>query len=194
MLSNDQSDERMTATEVAERHEEKLLMLGPVLERLHNELFQPLIDITFARMLEAGLVPPPPPELHGQELKVEFISMLAQAQRAVETNSIDRFVNSMGTIVGMGKTDVLDKFDSDKWSDIYSDQLGINPELLIGDDKVAVIRAQRAKQQAAQQKAEQIESGSKAAKNLAQSPTTGGNALTDVTNQFSGYSTPQGGQ
>ena len=50
---------RMTATEVAERHEEKLLMLGPVLERLHGEILSPLIEITFARMVEAGIVPIP---------------------------------------------------------------------------------------------------------------------------------------
>ena len=45
MLAN-ATDTRMTATEVAERHEEKLLMLGPVLERLHNELLDPLIDLS----------------------------------------------------------------------------------------------------------------------------------------------------
>ena len=49
----------MTATEVAERHEEKLLMLRPVLERLHGEILSPLIEITFARMVEAGIVPIP---------------------------------------------------------------------------------------------------------------------------------------
>ena len=73
---------QMTATEVAERHQEKLLMLGPVLERLQNEILDPLIEITFAQMIEAGIVPRPPDELQGKELNVEFISMLAQAQRA----------------------------------------------------------------------------------------------------------------
>jgi hypothetical protein len=40
MLQSD-VDTRKTATEVAELHEEKMLMLGPVLERLHNELLNP---------------------------------------------------------------------------------------------------------------------------------------------------------
>lgn len=84
-----QPNTRMTATEVAERHEEKLLMLGPVLERLHNELLDPLVDITFTRMLQAGIVPPAPEELQGMDLNVEFVSMLAQAQRAIGTNSVD---------------------------------------------------------------------------------------------------------
>lgn len=189
MLANDQGDK--TATEVAELHEEKLLMLGPVLERLHNELYSPLIDMTFQRILEAGMLPPPPPELHGQELNVEFISMLAQAQRAVSTNSVDRFVMSMGTLAQLGKPNVLDKFDEDKWADKYSDMLGIDPELIVADDKVALVRKNRADQQAQQQKAAAMEQQSKTAKNLAQSPTGNKNALTDVTSAFSGYSTPQ---
>jgi hypothetical protein len=32
----------MTATEVVERHEEKLLLLGPAIERQQHELFNPL--------------------------------------------------------------------------------------------------------------------------------------------------------
>ena len=104
MLAN-ATDTRMTATEVAERHEEKLLMLGPVLERLHNELLDPLIDITFTRMIDAGIVPPAPPELQGMDLNVEFVSMLAQAQRAIGTNSVDRFVGNLGAIAQM-KPDV----------------------------------------------------------------------------------------
>ena len=140
----------MTATEVAERHEEKLLMLGPVLERLHNELLDPLIERTFARMIEAGLVPPPPEELQGVDLNVQYVSMLAQAQRAVATNGVDRFVGNLGAVAAI-KPDVLDKFDSDKWADAYSDMLGIDPELIVPNDQVAMIRNARAQAAAAAQ-------------------------------------------
>lgn len=139
---------RMTATEVAERHEEKLLMLGPVLERLYNEMLDPLIDLTFGRMVEAGILPEAPPELEGMALNVEFVSMLAQAQRAVATNSIDRFVAGMG-VVSQFNPGVLDKFDGDDWADIYSDLLGIPPELINSNEDVAAMR--KAQAQAAQQ-------------------------------------------
>ena len=139
---------RMTATEVAERHEEKLLMLGPVLERLHNEMLDPLIDLTFERMVEAGILPEAPPELEGMALNVEFVSMLAQAQRAVATNSIDRFVAGMG-VVSRFNPGVLDKFDGDDWADIYSDLLGIPPELINSNEDVAAMR--KAQAEAAQQ-------------------------------------------
>lgn len=188
MLANDERS-GTTAREIAERHEEKLLMLGPVLERLHNELLKPKIDLTFDRMLEAGIVPPPPPELHGQELNVEFVSMLAQAQRAVGTGAIDRYVMSLGQIATF-KPEVLDKFDADEWADQYGDMLGVDPNLIVADDKVAIVRQQRAQAQAAAQKAAMAPQLAQTAKNLSQADTSGKNALTDVINQFSGYTTP----
>lgn len=185
MLAN-QTDTRMTATEVAERHEEKLLMLGPVLERLHNELLDPLIEMTFTRALEAGILPPPPEELQGVDLNVEFVSMLAQAQRAVATNSIDRFVGNLGAVAQF-KPDVLDKFDSDSWADAYSDMLGVDPKLIVPGDKVALVRQQRAQQQQQVQQAALMDSASNTAKNLAAAKTTEPSALTNVIDMFSGY-------
>ena len=187
MLANN-TDSRMTATEVAERHEEKLLMLGPVLERLQNELLDPLIDMTFDRMLESGVVPPPPEELQGMDLNVEYVSMLAQAQRAVGTNSIDRFVGSLGAVAQF-KPEVLDKIDTDKWADVYSDMLGVDPELVVPSDQVAIIREQRAKAQAAAAAAEQANQVSQTVRNLA-SADMGGGGSTDVMGMFSGYNSP----
>ena len=187
MLAN-ATDTRMTATEVAERHEEKLLMLGPVLERLHNELLDPLIDNTFNRMVEAGLVPPAPEEMQGMELNVEFVSMLAQAQRAIGTNSVDRYVNSMGMIAQM-KPDVLDKFDSDAWADGYADMLGVDPKLIVGGERVARIRQDRAAQQQAMAKAEAEQRAVDNAVKLNDSK-TGDPSMMDMMNQFSGYNSP----
>jgi hypothetical protein len=188
MLAN-QTDARMTATEVAERHEEKLLMLGPVLERLQNELLDPLIDITFDRMIEAGIVPPPPESIQGINLNVEYVSMLAQAQRAVGTNSIDRFVGTLGQ-VAQYKPEVLDKLDTDKWADSYADMLGVDPELIVQKEQVDLIRQQRAQAQAKQAQMDQLNQASQTAKNLGQTPTNGQNAMTDVINMFSGYNSP----
>jgi hypothetical protein len=184
-----QPNTRMTATEVAERHEEKLLMLGPVLERLHNELLDPLVDITFTRMLQAGIIPPAPEELQGMDLNVEFVSMLAQAQRAIGTNSVDRFVGNLGTIAQM-KPDILDKFDSDQWADIYADMLGVDPSLIIADKEVAAIRTARNQAMAAKEQAAALQQTSQSVKNMAQAPTGQQNALTDVMNMFSGYTSP----
>ena len=191
LMLHNATDTRMTATEVAERHEEKLLMLGPVIERLHNELLEPLVDITFTHMVSAGIIPPAPPEMQGMDLSIEFVSMLAQAQRAIGTNSIDRLIGNIGAIAAF-KPDILDKFDSDQWADVYSDMLGVDPSLIIADKNVAVIREARNKAQAAQAQAGAMQQQSQTAKNLAAAPTNQNdpNALTDMMNQFSGYNSP----
>ena len=187
MLANNVGG-RMTATEVAERHEEKLLMLGPVLERLHNELLSPLIEMTFDRMLQADVLPPAPEELQGMDLNIEFVSMLAQAQRAVATNSVDRFVGNLGMIAQM-KPDVLDKFDSDKWADEYADMLGVDPALIVPGEKVAVVRQHRAEAAQQQQRMAMMQQGAETQKALAGAKTDSPSALTNVMDMFSGYNT-----
>lgn len=191
MLANAGPNTRMTATEVAERHEEKLLMLGPVLERLHNELLEPLVNLTFDVMMEGGLLPPPPEELQGMDLSVEFVSMLAQAQRAIGTNSVDRFVGNIGAIAQM-KPEVLDKFDADEWVDSYSDMLGVDPRLIVADERVQELRSARNRALAAKEQAAAMEQQASTAQKLAASPTGPGqqNALTDIMSQFSGYNSP----
>lgn len=185
MLANG-NNPQMTATEVAERHEEKLLMLGPVLERLHNEILDPLIEMTFSRMLEAGIVPPPPQELQGVDLNVEFVSMLAQAQRAVATNGIDRFVGNLGA-VAQYKPEVLDKFNADNWADAYADMLGVDPELIVPSEQVALIRQSRAQAQQQAAQAEQAAMAADAAAKLGGVNTSQPNLLTEATAAFSGY-------
>lgn len=188
LLLANQTDVRMTATEVAERHEEKMLMLGPVLERLQDELLAPLIEVTFQHILAAGILPPPPQELQGHDINLVLLGILAQAQRAIATNSVDRFVGNLGAVAQF-KPDVLDKFDSDKWADIYADALGLDPRIIVPDDKVQVIRAQRQNAQAAAQQAALMNQGADTAHKLASANTGGQNALTDITRAFSGYTT-----
>lgn len=183
MIANDQRS-NITAREIAERHEEKLLMLGPVLERLHNEMLSPLIDITFDRVVEAGILPPPPPEMQGMDLQVEFVSMLAQAQRAVGTSSIDRLIGTVGLIAQM-KPEVLDKLDHDQLVDKYADMLGVDPDMILADDKVAIIRKDRAEQQASAQRAAMMPQAVDSAKTLSEIPADSeGTALSNLTRQF----------
>lgn len=180
MLANE-TRSGVTATEVAERHEEKLLMIGPVLERLHNEMLNPMIDTTFSMMVRAGILPPAPKELQGQDLQVDFVSTLAQAQQLVGLGSLDRFAMTIGSIAGM-KPDVLDKFDADQFADVYAQRLGVDPSVIVADDKVAVIRAQRAEQQAQMQQMAMMQPMADAAAKVGGVQTQGGesNALADI--------------
>ena len=180
---------QMTATEVAERHEEKLLMLGPTLERLHDEALNPLVERTFNRMMTAGLLPPPPQELQGQELNIEFISILAQAQRAVGVNSTNRFLTTIGGVAQL-LPGVMDKINGDALVDSVGDQLGVDPRIIRGQEEVDAMREQQAKAAQAQQAAALAEQAAGAAKDLGSIDTSKDNALSDLMNQFAGYSIP----
>ena len=177
MITN--QDTRMTATEVAERHEEKMLMIEPVLERLQNELLNPMIDIVFDAAMQGGILPPPPQELQGAELSVQLVSILAQAQQAIATNSIDRFTNAVAS-VAQYKPDVLDRLDADQWVDIYGNALGIDPMLIVPQDKADEARQARAEQQAQAQQQEQMTQMADAAQKLGNTPADGGSVLNNL--------------
>lgn len=187
MLAND-TRSGITATEVAERHEEKLLMLGPVLERLHNELLSPKIDMAFNYAAKAGLLPDAPPELEGLELKVEFISVLAQAQRAVASQGVDRLLGTIGQLAAL-KPEILDKVDFDQVVDDYGDMYGVNPKIIVPDNKVAELRAQRQQAMQAQQTAAAAPMTVDAAKTASEINPQG---LQDVMSSLQGYGTVNG--
>ena len=183
MLAND-TRSGITATEVAERHEEKLLMLGPVLERLHNELLSPLINTAFDFAARAGILPEAPPELEGMDLNVEFISVLAQAQRAVATQGMDRLLGTVGQMAAV-KPEVLDKLNFDQIVDEYGNAYGVSPKIIVPDNEVAALRQQRAAAMQAQQSAATAPQAVESAKTASEIDT--GN-LQDVLTSLQGYS------
>lgn len=145
------SDRRqITAREVAEKHEEKLLMLGPVLERLHTELLDPLIDRTFSILQESGVLPIPPQELQGREMAVEYVSVLAQAQRMVSVSGLEQ-VGAYASNLSQIWPEARHKFDALQAIDEYSTSIGVNPKVIRSDDEVqAMVEAdQQAQAQAA---------------------------------------------
>lgn len=192
MMLTEKAGDRMTATEVAERHEEKMLMLGPVLDRLNSELLDPLITIVFNRMAELGMLPPVPEELQYADLNVDFISILAQSQKAVTTNAIDRFTNSLGVVAGMDRQ-VLDNFDADYWVQTYADSLGVDARLVRPRSMVAKIRQARAEAQQAQQQLANAQQQAATLKDLsaaqvgAQAGRIDPMQPQDISNMFAGY-------
>lgn len=170
---------QITATEIAERKEEKLLMLGPVLERLNGELLNPTIDRTFNIAVDSGLIPPPPEELQDVDLKVEYISVLAQAQKAVSTASMESTA-AFAMNLASANPDALDKIDMDRMIDEYAEAKGAPPRTIRGEDEVTQIRAQRQQQMAQQQMAEQAAMASQTAKTLSDTQVNADNALSQM--------------
>ena len=113
----------VTASEIAAREEEKLVLVGPVLERLHDELFIPLMDRTFECMRELDMLPPCPPELAGRRLRVEFVSLLAQAQKLVGINAADQYM-ALTLKASSAWPEALDTLNVDHLLDNYAESLG----------------------------------------------------------------------
>ena len=178
MISNVDAG-KMTATEVAERTQEKMMMLGPVLERLKNELLDPLIERTFNICLRAGILPPAPEEIQGRELHVSYISMIAQAQKAAALNTIRQGCAFASELAAANPT-VLDILDYDGALREGLTAIGATPKMIRAEEDVQNARLERAKaQQAAQQQA-QMAQVVQSAKTLADTPLNTGSALDAV--------------
>ncbi|TPQ24928.1 portal protein [Methylomonas koyamae] len=178
-----QQNTTMTATEVVERHEEKLMALGPVLERLGNEMLDPLVETTFERLLDAGMLPPPPKELEGSDLNIEYISILAQAQKLAEVNNVDQFVSRIGQF-GAIKPEALDRLDGDYYVELLSDKLATDPRLIVPIEQAMAIRDQRAKAMAQAQQQAALVQGADAMSKLGRTPTAGTLAGNVIEGQF----------
>lgn len=177
MLATQAPTKDMTAREVAERHEEKLLMLGPTLERQNEDLLDPLFDRVFPILVRRGEIPEAPEELQGMPLKIEYVSIMAQAQKLVGLSGIERFAGFVGQLATM-QPDVLDKIDLDQAIDEYADMTGVPPSIVRGDDAVAARRDARAQQQVAAQQMAQMQAAADGAKTLSETKTDEPNALT----------------
>lgn len=168
MMAN--SDRRqITAREIDVKQEEKLLALGPVLENLHSRLLNPLIDRTFNIMARAEILPPIPDELQGSPLRVEYISVMAMAQKSIGTGALERSTMFVQTLA-QADPSVIDKIDLDQAIDEYSTMVGIDPRIIRDDEVVAQIRAQRQQMMQMQQAAEMAKTASETGKNLGQTP------------------------
>ena len=185
LMISEQDDVR-TATEVALRNEEKLLALGPTLTRVQTEILDPVIDRVFNILARNEMLPPPPPELEGVELRAKYISMLAQAQQSVGASSIERLVNTAMTMEQGGFQGVIDKVNGDAVLESYGDILGVDARLLRGDDEVASIRGQRAQQMQQMQAVEMAQGAARAAKDASQVDVSEGSAYDRLTGQGAG--------
>lgn len=173
---------QITAREVAERHEEKLLMLGPVLERLHTELFNPLIDRTFSILQKANVLPEPPETLVGRDISVEYVSILAQAQRLVNTGGVDRLTQFVADVSQLWP-EARYKVDALQAVDDYANALGTNPAMVKSDRQVEEAMAIDAQQAQAAQAAQMAETAAGVAKQASDTSTQGDNLLGSVMQQ-----------
>ncbi|MDR3572274.1 MAG: portal protein [Anaerolineaceae bacterium] len=170
----------VTAVEWDLRKSEALVMLGPVLERIDNEVLKPIVERVFAIANRAGIIPPPPAEAQGMMMNIEFQGILLQAQQATQAASIERVLQMGAQLAGIDPSS-MDNIDIDYAIEKTSSLLNNDPKMIRSEDALAKIRQQRAQQAQQAQQADIAQKLSQGAKNLSGADMGGGqNALQQV--------------
>jgi hypothetical protein len=131
-----------TARETDAIVEEQQRIIGPNLQSLNHTYNEPVLEWVMDYVLyEDPYLLPPPPELEGQSLKPEMISVFAQAQRAADLPAIDRYVAMVANVAQIDPR-ILDKANLDKLADLYEDRLYLPAGLNNPQNKVDAKREQ----------------------------------------------------
>jgi len=184
MISQDDRS-NVTAHEIVARNEEKMLILGPVLTRLNDELLDPLIDRAFNIMSRARKLPPAPPEIQGMDLTVEYISTMAQAMKLTGITGIEKLSGFTAQIAEVFPT-VLDLYNADEAVAAMADMLGTPPKLLNDKKEIAAARQEKARQAKIANTAALANSAADTTQKLANAPMTEPSALTGLMSSFQG--------
>ena len=144
------------------RNDEKLSQLGPVVDRVNIEKLEVDVIRAYTILKNLGTLPPIPPELQGEPLEIEFISILAVAQKAAMSTAIERAARFVGFLAGVFPDAAL-KFDAEQAVNQFVEDTGTSPRIIRSDEMVAELKKQMQAQQQAQTAAQMAPAGRDAA-------------------------------
>jgi hypothetical protein len=161
-----------SATEIDARREEKLILLGPVLDAFQNEALDPAIKRIFGIMYRNGMFAPEPPELEDQEATVEYDSILSDARRALDAAPMERGAQFIGNLAA-AVPEAIRIPDWPSYIRDYLQKIGV-PEQNIRDPEEVMEEIQRDQQGAqVQQAAEVAQPAAQSAKLLSETQVGG---------------------
>jgi len=166
---------QMTATEVMQRTEEKLRLMGPLLGRIQMELLGPMIVRIHGLLKRAGKFPEPPLELAEQNLKIVYTSPIARAQEQVEANGLMRVFSVLEPLIKMNP-DIMDSFDTDEMARGVSEMFSVNPKFVRDQKQIDAIRERRREAEEKKQQAENLRASGQGADALARAAATASEA------------------
>jgi len=137
-----QEGPQMTATEVLQRTEEKLRLMGPLMGRLQAELLGPMLGRVYGILNRQGKIPPKPPIMENQSMRPHYTSPIARAQEQVEANGIMRSLQVLTPFLEMNP-EITDRFNGDEMTKGVFEMFSVSPRYLNDDKRVHQIRAQR---------------------------------------------------
>lgn len=155
--SRDPNASPLRTGQVQAQEQEKMLRLGPVIERLQSEFLSDVIERCFNICQRKGMFPPLPPEyeeLVEDGYNINLVSPLATAQRRVALQGVNSF---MGFIAqgAQFKPDIVDNLDMDEGARDMADISGVRIGIVRTQEQVDKIRSVRAQEQQAQQQKEE---------------------------------------
>lgn len=162
---------QMTATEVMQRTEEKLRLMGPLLGRIQLELLGPMIKRVHGLLQRAGKFPEPPMELSNQQLKIIYTSPIARAQEQIEANGLMRAFNVLDPLIKMNP-EILDTFNTDEMAKGVFEMFSVNPKFINDEKVIKDIRRRRAEAEEKKQQAENLRASGQGADSLARAAAT----------------------
>lgn len=165
-----------TATEVNELKEEKMVLLSPLLMQIYSSLRQ-IIELAFYYCLKFNLVPEPPEQLKGENVEIEFVSILAQALKAQNIASMERFATFTINLANTIDPTLKHKINGCRMIDDYADFANIDPSQILPSEDVEAIKQQMLEQEQAQQLLNQAAQGSEVIKNVGGADAFGGELM-----------------
>jgi hypothetical protein len=179
IINAERAGRDVTATEILGRKEEKLLLLGPTIERQISDFLDPTIERTFNIAFRRNMFPPPPEELTNQTWEIDYISVLGRAQKIVDAQNLNTYLAEVERVAALDSA-MVHKTNFEEYLEQFADIVGIPPDVIRTKDAFAEIRAQIA--QLEQQKAEAEQQAAQAVnmKNMGSASTQEGTALGDV--------------
>lgn len=151
-----------TATEVLERKEEFVRVLGPIFGRLEADYIGASVDRIFAIMERAFAFPERPAEIEGKPVMFRYQSPLQQARKSIDVAGFSRTLEVMAPL-GEVQPDIYDNLDGDQIMRDSPEWSGIPTDWLRSEDDVDALRQARAE---AEQNAAQVESSKPIADSL----------------------------
>ncbi len=154
-----------TATEVDELKEEKMALLSPLLEQVHGGLKQVMAWV-FGECMEKRIIPEPPPQIQGGQIEIEFVSMLAQAQKVQKIASMERFTTFTINLAQSVDPTLAMKLNSPRIIDDYAEYANINPEQVVPNEQVAKMKQAMEQKKEQQEAMNSLQQGSEILKNV----------------------------
>ena len=165
-----------TATEVNELKEEKMVLLSPLLQQIHNGL-NIIIDWVFNECVKLKILPEPPTEIMGANMDIEFVSTLAQAQKAIKISAMERFTTFAINLANTLDSSLTKKINASKMIDDYADYANISPEQLVPTLEVDKYRQKEEENKKQQTAIEQAKQGVEIIQNIAGTDASGSDLL-----------------